>query len=330
MKPHSRAPLDAHQSAADFDLRSAIENTDALGAAKALAAGASIQAPSPRSANVEDVLPSPLALAMSYPHDQWDHWEPLVQTLLRAGADPLEECAVAHTFLRWSFLHQAVHQSTWAGERAWRVMALLVDAGADVNARVSVRPELQEQAQACQPPRDTSWDGATPLMAACRFGLWPLARRMLGMPGVDLGALDDHGRGLLHSAAQARPTQGHEEFLEAALAQGAALDEPDHGGLTPLMLEILGHDAFSDDGFRPRLAWFLDRDADVSRLAPGSTEPFIQWVRARAHEHEWEPMAQENWQAIERAQARHELAALLQNLAPEPESGIPRRGPQAL
>lgn len=138
-------------------------------------------APSPEIAVLEEVKPEVTWLDCRNPAR--------LQELLNMGADPngLDEDGLAHIF----------HTSEYPESAR-----LLVDAGADVNARNGVE--------------------ATPLFYAD-----PEVSQILIDAGADLTASDHHGRSALHVSQSP-------EKLEVLIAAGANVNARDHQGRTPL------------------------------------------------------------------------------------------------
>ncbi|MFI5762493.1 ankyrin repeat domain-containing protein [Streptomyces sp. NPDC051563] len=160
----------------------------------------------------------------------------VIRTLVAAGADPGARFVGAH---RETPLHWAASNDDVAAIDA------LVEAGADLEAPGSVL------------------GGGAPLADATGFGQWAAARRLLAL-GARPTLHDAAALGLLPAvetsvAAGAAPEEITDAFWAAChggqlstaqylLSQGADLNSPGHGGLTPLDIALT-----SEDG--PLLEW---------------------------------------------------------------------------
>jgi hypothetical protein len=84
--------------------------------------------------------------------------------------------------------------------------------------------------------------GSTPLMVAAALGLTTIARVLLDR-GADAKAVDQHGGGVLHAAAQFAFHHGDpdraRELLSLLVERGAPVDQTNQAGQTPLLL-LLG------------------------------------------------------------------------------------------
>ena len=76
----------------------------------------------------------------------------------------------------------------------------------------------------------TSWDGTTPLNAACKDNRPLIAMRLIGLPGVDPGQPDKYGQSPIWSAAH----HGQHAVVAELVRAGADPSAPKNDGTTPL------------------------------------------------------------------------------------------------
>ena len=160
----------------------------------------------------------------------------VVSALLQAGADPSARRTL-HMFRNVTPLHRAL---TEGPEELERIVTVLLDAGADVNAHMG--------------------DGRTPLHAAVEY------RRSAPVISTLLEAGADSGLTALQLAA----LQNDSAAADALLGAGADPNEPDHIGWTPL------HFAMFND-LPATVTSLIDAGADPNAQDEHGATPMIRY-----------------------------------------------------
>ena len=213
---------------------------------------------------------TPLGLSMEHPQVQrwldWDHWIPRGRPLRAVDLPAAAASGAATAVQRLLELGFAVDTRDGQGATALLhacgaghldIARRLLDAGADpsitaqsgMTALAAAVAARREPLVALLVERNVALDQRLPgdttaLMVAAAMGYPELVERLLEA-GADSNAVDARGRQALHAAAQfgfeSNDSLSARRLFDVLLKRGAALNDADHEGKTPLLLLLGAH-----------------------------------------------------------------------------------------